>query len=252
MDDQPRPPSQARFMAQVPAQIMGHPCPQTETRLSRRAVAPGGRRLGHAPAAPVGLERQFQRQREARLPFDRDLFDDATAVGAEIIGSVVDRQTRTNVQRHAGQARQGALQPRAAFLPAAAHVARPRRHIGPVAHQPAQRRYVTRLVGTVGHHHHDHVAAAGLEPRLQRIENAASQCVVDEPHGWAWRLHGRDRWQGRILGEIVDDQDLMGFAHFALHVAQERLDVVGFVEDGDDERGEQFRQGDSSSGQMFP
>ena len=162
--------------------------------------------------------------------------EEATRVELEVVGRVVRRDAGEPVQ---GQPRGPAHQPleaRATDLVAALHVARRGDDVGAAARELDHRVDDVRLVRAIRHRDQDVLAARLGDAGLHRVQDAPAQVVAQAADGRQLGGQALDDGHGRVLVEVVDDEDLVGRGDRAGHGAQDRLDRLAFLEDGHDDR----------------
>ena len=139
------------------------------------------------------------------------------------------------VERKAGSPAHEPLEWRAAQLPAASHVTGSGDHVGAPAGEGDHGVYDVWLVGAVGHRDEHIGSAGGGNPRLHRVEHAATEVVAKATDGGQVRVEALDDGDGGILVEVVDDKDLVGRGDRRRQRPQDGVDRLALLEHGDDD-----------------
>ena len=196
----------------VPAHVARQPGAQLEVRDAERPVEPDGRHLGHRQAGPARLGHELETDLEALVALDTDFSHERRRVRLERVRGVARADAGEVVQAQPGQAREQALQRRAAhLLPTARETASGGDHHTPLD-QAGQLVDLHRVVAAVGHRHHRHRCGRVVEAIVDGVGRAATVGVQRRSDSRIARRVRVEERHGRVVPAVEHDE------HFARQV----------------------------------
>jgi len=216
----------------IPAKVMGKPAHQAELGAAGDPVAPHRRDLRDPVAAEQRLHGDLERDLEAVTALDRERVEHGLPVHLERAGRVRGREADEHLQRASREAREPRLEARAAELLATRHVARPGDEVVSLAQAREHARDVVRVVGGVRHGDDDGVPRDARERRAEREGGTAAEAVLHRPDLRASAVQVLEHRQRRVVGLVVDDDDLVRHVDAADELLDHRARRLPFPVDG--------------------
>ena len=209
------------------------------------AVVPGDGDGGEGVAADEGFEGEFDGDVEVGAEDGADAVDDFAAVGFEGVGGVVEAVAEEGADEEVGESVEEELEgwvvdDAAAFGEAGAEDAV---DVGVLEFLPVADD-IAWVIGLVGHHDDNGVAAEGIKARSDGAAEAVGSGVLKGTEGGDFFFLGLEDGPGGVGGSVVDDENLMGDG-VEIQLEVEVLDGGGdaaFFVAGWDDDGEHFRE----------
>src|SRR4051812_20329205 len=219
----------------VPVQVLGDPLRELEVRLAVGPVEPDRGDLGDGEPQPTGLGGELETDLESVPAVDPDRADEVRVVRLERVGPVPRAGVREEVERRAGGSGEEALEPRAAHLLAARHVAGGGGDDRAALDESHEVVDLAGVIAAVGHGDDHRGRRRVVDAVPDRVRRAPAVGVDEVPEARLLGVVLLDHGDRRVLGRVDDDEDLRGERHRFEDPVETGDDALAFVVGGDDD-----------------